>query len=389
MVIERIYLGYWYPRTTLHLAELYDFFTSGKSPLELDPQKLYQLKDSLQIKKVELAIGALEYIQIDASEGIVIKIYEDGLVTLSNDFTDLKQDIAQLGDYFEKQFSPAVSYLFSLGAPVPKELANIHTQNPYFIVTSGITDVQAATILTDLGGGEYFELSGNGINVYSGHNLFIINHKKDPQIAEALVENLVFFKEFKTQLHHYLNMHRKIWERIAEVKERGQIRGKEVRILRNRLESYKKTVELIEGRIEQMGMYMTTRSSVAKNSPWGDLLTNTLQFKYDNLAHSHGYIKALWNMTKQYINSAIEIFAEINQLATRSSVQALTLISSIGVIAGLLGYLAAKDYPAVTGIGFIYFGILLVAAVAMNHLVGWLFARAKYKISDIKLAKDI
>jgi len=48
-------------------------------------------------------------------------------------------DIDALAEYYEKKLSPAISYLFSLGAPIPKELANIETVYPYFIVLNNET----------------------------------------------------------------------------------------------------------------------------------------------------------------------------------------------------------------------------------------------------------
>ena len=39
-----------------------------------------------------------------------------------------------LADYYENCLSKAINYIFSLGAPVPKELANIKSVYPYFIV---------------------------------------------------------------------------------------------------------------------------------------------------------------------------------------------------------------------------------------------------------------
>lgn len=133
MEIKNIYLGYWYQRTTLHLSELYDFFYNGHSPLALDHGKLEQLRARLEIEKVEMKISYFEYIYLQCAGGIRVKIYEDGLVVFENNSTKkISSDLKELNNFFEDKFNPAQSYLFSLGAPVPKELAGIKTISPFF-----------------------------------------------------------------------------------------------------------------------------------------------------------------------------------------------------------------------------------------------------------------
>ena len=78
--IEKIYLGYWYQRTTLHLSEVFDFFRDVESPLELDKRKLQRLWDDLNIKSVEMKIGHFEYLEMTTKHGVRVIMYEDGLV---------------------------------------------------------------------------------------------------------------------------------------------------------------------------------------------------------------------------------------------------------------------------------------------------------------------
>lgn len=122
MNIEKIYIGGWFQRTTLQLSEIYDFVREGTSELALDKKKLIKLHNNLNMKEIEYGVDGLEYIMITTQDGIHIKIVEDGLIVLSdsdvNEFS-LFKDIENLADYYENKLSPAISYLFSLGAPVP------------------------------------------------------------------------------------------------------------------------------------------------------------------------------------------------------------------------------------------------------------------------------
>jgi hypothetical protein len=136
-----------------------------------------------------------------------------------------------------------------------------------------------------------------------------------------------------------------------------------------------------------MNLYIPTRSAVVQNNEWQKFLTGTLEFQYNNLDHTLDYIKSLWDMTMNYLDSAIEIFTEINTLSTRDSVNALTVISSIGVISGVLGFLAATQFPSVTRVGMAYFAILLVGTILINRILAFVYSHLRYKINDIKLAK--
>jgi hypothetical protein len=178
-----------------------------------------------------------------------------------------------------------------------------------------------------------------------------------------------------------------LWEKIEDIKEKGTIKGKDVSALRSQLESYKKTVELISGRIDQMNLYIPTRSAIVSKNGWEKFLTGVLEFQYDNLDHNLAYIKSLWEMTMAYLDSAIQIFTEVATLSTRDSVNALTIISSIGVISGVLGFLAANKLPIITHTGLVYFSILLIGTFLINRVLRYIYSHIKYKINDIKLAK--
>ncbi|MGK5086396.1 hypothetical protein WDW86_02465, partial [Bdellovibrionota bacterium FG-2] len=71
-----------------------------------------------------------------------------------------------------------------------------------------------------------------------------------------IIESQIFFREFKTQLHRYLDIHRSIWEKIKAIKEGGHIKGTDIDRLRGELSAYQKTINLIGARINQMPAYV-------------------------------------------------------------------------------------------------------------------------------------
>lgn len=389
MTIEKIYLGYWYQRTTLHLSELYDFLHDGDSPLKLDHKKLANLRSGLEIESVEFSISNLESLHITTKRGIAITIYEDGLVVFRLDHDEVRHDIQKLTHYFESRFSPAVAYLFSLGAPVPKELAGIKTISPFFIVMHNAKREDISTLLKELNEHRYYEIKTKEVEIYRGRQFFLINHDPKFNAIEPLIESQIFFREFKTQLHHYLNLHRAIWEKIAAIKEQGAIKGQAVQAQRNELESYKKTVELIEGRMNQMGIHIATREELIVSLGLEDILSHTLQSRYKNLKETLNYVKTLWTMTSKYVDSAIQVFGEIGNQSTKNSIQALTLITTLGLLHGIISYFTLKQYPSFTLTGLAYFVMLVAATWLVNQVVTLSYKKMKYKITSIEAKRNI
>lgn len=244
-------------------------------------------------------------------------------------------------------------------------------------------------LFKQVGEDKYYQIESKGVNLYRGKRVFILSMNTKFEHIEELIEMQIFFKEFKTQLHRYVNMHRIIWEKIADIKEQGDIKGKDVEDLRNELESYKKSIELIDGRIQQMGTHMKTRQNIIQGLEWEQFLTDILQFKYSTLGDTHNYIKSLWGMTKNYLDSAIGVFADIQNSSTKNTVKALTLITTIGVVSGILRYLSVNELPQLTYIGAIYFVSLLLATWLANKGVNHFYLSRKYKIKNIEVAKDI
>ena len=128
--ISKVYFGGWYQRTTLHLTEIFNFLADARSDLDLSKQKLLVLKTELRLKLVTREAGYLEYVRAVSEQGIEIRYYEDGLYVLSIESHNVPRAKEILRDYYDSAFAPAMAYIFSLGAPTPKELANIKTSHP-------------------------------------------------------------------------------------------------------------------------------------------------------------------------------------------------------------------------------------------------------------------
>ena len=308
---------------------------------------------------------------------------------MEKDFNSLKNDFEAIKDYYDNKLSKALSLIFSRGAPVPKELANIKTILPYIVTVTDASKEETDKIFKDFSEDVYSTLTTKNIEVYRAPGIILINNLKDEKLVREIIESQIFFREFKSQLHRYLAIHRILWEKIRTIKERGEIKGNEVDSLRNELSVYQKTINLIGARIDQMPAYVKTRQKITDVEKIDDYLQPLFQFKFETLLDTHEYIKHLWGMTKNYLTSAIEIFSELQAKSTKNTISSLQLITTIGVVAGILGYLGKDTLPRFTSIGLIYFSLLMIMTWVINSIVSKFFKNKKYNIERQDIEKDI
>jgi len=381
--------GGWYQRTTLHLSEIYSLFASGTSDLDLSKEKLKEFHKKLDIKKVSREAGYLEYIKIITVNGIEIRYYEDGLYVLELKADSIRGGKTQLEKYYNEALLPAINYIFSLGAPTPKILANIKTVHP-IVVNMTLKDVDGYKVDAKKYGKVYSQINFSDVTVYKTPTyIFVAISSKATVSTDAVIEAQIFFREFKDQLEKYLGIHRDIWEQISEIKERKFIKGKEVGEIRNKLDSYKKTVSLIENRINQMGSYIDTRASVANHLKIKKYLLLFFQYKFEILTDSLDYITELWKMTSDYLDNAIQVIVEIENKTTSAGIESLRIITTIGVIAGMAAYLTEDSIPKLTGSSLIYFGVLIIVTWLVNMLVLKTYKARKHKLGFTERTSNI
>jgi hypothetical protein len=379
--------GGWYQRTTLHLTEIYDFLAYSTSRLKLLDKKIARYHSKLDIENVSREVGTLEYVKAKTHSGINIKYYEDGLYILRTRTDDIDSAKTFLSSYFENIFEPAINYIFSLGAPTPKVLANIKSHHPTVV---SLKEEKADEFKVDKKYGDiYSRISSKEVTVYKTPGFIFVVSSSTKQHLDDLVDTQIFFREFKDQLKKYLNIHRNIWEEIAEIKEKGEIRGMDVSKLKSKLVSYEKTIDLIKNRINQMATYIGTRRSIAKETDVEDELVKLFQYKFETLSDTHAYIKELWAMTSNYLGSAIRMLTDIENQSTNISIRSLQVITTIGVVSGILGYLAKSELPKLNVFGVFYFVILLTLTWLINKFILKYYRRRKYTLRFTQRVENI
>lgn len=370
--------GGWYQRTTLHLSEIYDFLAHKKSKIDLSEQKLKDFHTKLGINEVTREVGYLEYVRVVTDDDIVIRYYEDGLYILEIRSSNIPHAKQRLENYYKNHFEPALRYIFSLGAPTPKILADIKAVHP--IVISIADDKHSAfSIHEKRYGYVYSKITSKDVTVYKTPGyIFVVATKKRFPLVNDIYEMQIFFREYKDQLQRYLNIHRTVWEQIDEIKQKKELRGNEIERERMKLDTYKKTVTLISNRINQMDNYVKTRSSIAENMEIEDYLVTLFQYKFEVLTNTLEYIKEIWAMTTEYLDSAIQIVIELQDKTTNVSLKSLRLVTALGVIAGLVRY---TKPPEITLEGGIYFIVLILITFLADQVLVQIYQRVKYKLN--------
>jgi len=384
----KVVFGGWYQRTTLHLSEIQRFLLNAESNGDLSKIKLKKLQGAMQLKKVERKVGYLEYLSIKTKSEIEIKYFEDGLYTISKSGEDYKKLKKEIEEYFQKRFEPAINYLFSLGAPTPKILSNMKKRHPIVIghVGKNIKKYNFGKMRA------YKETIAKDVKVSkTKDNIVITVAQRRRKELDLLIEMQIFFSEFKLQLHKYLDIHRSIWEDISAIKEKEFIKGSDVSKHKSKLESYQKTIQLIRNRINQMKTYASTRQTISKN--WGidKRLDKLFQYRFEDLFNTLDYIKEIWSMTIDYVDSGIKVLTDIENKTTSKGIKSIQLLVGIGVIMGVLRYLNEKTFDNIqlTTKTIIFIVVIGILGLILDKITKISAKNKKYKLKFIERSEKI
>lgn len=154
------------------------------------------------------------------------------------------------------------------------------------------------------------------------------------------------------------------------------------------LEAYAKTITLIDGRIKQMSTYLPTREKIAKEDKGLSEFLEISGYRYETLGDTLRYITYLWEMTKNYVESAQKQFEGLKADVTSKSVASLTIVTTISAGAAIIGLLSAAA-PELTWSGLIYVAVLALVGWGSNKILRAISNRQKYDVTDVEYEKNI
>ncbi len=377
----KIIYGGWSQRTSLHLKEIYEFFKLGETELNLNRDDLKKYWRALKIKEVKKGSDYFDFVEAKTTENINIKYFEDGLYLLEIESGNPISAKKILMDYYNDRLNLAISFIFSLGAPTTNKLTESRIHPSVFLTTSQSPE----NILIPEEMGQPIEKTGDSnllnYNTNFGHLIVMKEGGENEKVANDLAEIQVFLSEFQYQLRAYLNLHRKIWEDISEIKSKKKIRGTEVDDIRNQLDNYQRIVNVINNRIDQMDIFITSRKNMAEYLNLTEKVKNYFGFKFDGTLDTLKYLQKIWKMTDNYLQTAIDNVVEIKSQSATRGIESLQLITSIGVISGIIGYLTQEEVPQFTTRSILYFVLIVAITWLINIIINKFYRSRKYSLS--------
>ncbi len=383
MKIKSIYIGGWFQRTTLQLSEIYDFLRDGTSQLGLEEEKLFNLREALHIESIEYGVANEEFVAFVTEEQVRVRLYEDGLMIVSSQQVSeptLFADVERLRGYYEDRLSPALNYLFSTGAPVFKELTHVENIFPYFIVCNNATNEAISELLAKTERQKYFEFEGKNYSVLRGDKYYFINNKKSNlDNIERYIEEQIFSREFKGQLHRYLNLHRAIWGKIDNIKRQKSFTSEELISATSTLERYEKTALLISGRLKQMSTYIQIRERGVQNDPELTEFLAISGYRYPALQGTLTYVRSLWKTTRLYLESTQRLLARVEQEKITNSLRTIIILLLILLSVSILGLVFGTVLKFSID-NIIYLATLIVITIVGVQIFSSLARKKRYLI---------
>ena len=94
-------------------------------------------------------------------------------------------------------------------------------------------------------------------------------------------------------------------------------------------------------------------------------------------------------MTFDFNTSSLKLLQDLENISLNNSVKSLQIITSIGVISGVLGYLTRDTLPEPTVYGMEFFGALVVVSIFINFIIWLVYQNLSYKIKFTERKENI
>lgn len=340
MRIKQIYLGIWFQRTSLHLKELYTFLKLKKFSSELDQERMEHLWESLHIKSVEF-FGNSEFDEIVAEcRNVTFTLSEDGIILLTTEEKDIKKARKILESFYSEYLAPALTFLFSRGAPLPQVLDQAKATYPLLCVAQGAKEREILNLFESNQDTIFSRLQGNHLQVFRGDIISLFQLEKPRKFSEdhtrELLHYVVFFREFEKQLEGYLQLHRTMWEEVTTIREAEKMLYKDFPQIREKILQSLKTLSFVKARLAQMKDIIDERENTIDDLIKSELKSLGL-LKFDHLVANQKYVTHLWQMTTEYVKSSLSLLESLYQENTQKELNAIKFITFGALITGFFG----------------------------------------------------
>jgi len=385
-----IYLGVWFQRTSLHLKEFRDFLSGQDGMIGLDKEKISELRKSLDLQDIEFVHDSNFNLLRAKNDGVDISISEDGVIIVHSEIDiDIERTAKKLETFFSKKLSPALSYLYSRGAPLPKDLSSVKELYPLYLIGSELEKSEIDEMFDFINDKPFLIEKKDGIEIQTSNEMVVINLEAshpmiEVDLAKKLISNIIIFREFEKQLSQYLNLHRTIWESISLVRESNTLTLEKFPSIRSEILGHLKTLSFVRARLCQMKDILASREEIISGEEAKLLDDLDMENRFKILSAEQSYILNLWDMTTDYARGTLDLLDSLLNENTQKEISVLQTITFIGVATGFFGMNIAfpwnPEWPLLFRTSYIVVGIIMLFAIFTQFGLKFNFRKKKIKI---------
>ncbi len=393
MKLKYIYTGSWFPRTKLHLRELYNFLKEGQSLLAGEKERLSKLVADMGIKDVTYKGGLFDKVTAHAGP-VQIEYEEDGLLLLRVEPKNWPSDSIILEEFYQEKFTPFLYLLFSKGAPSLEVVRTGLRRRPIIAVAKEATQDDIRVFFAGIADKVHDQVEKKDASVYFGdHMILIVSPNPDSILVSYLTHFYAFFREYEAYLYHFLLIDRTIWDSINEIRAYRTIRGRDLSQIRDQLLLFKRDVGVIKLRLSQMDNYLDERLYDIQDRKLQKKLEMFKAFRFEKMASIHEYVSELMETTDKYVEDAVDLLELLYEENQQKELGTLQVIFLIGTVANVivLGQNATLNMSRLFGLGSIsvvvsfFFYLLwhyIFKRIRLNRAVSMLEKQMKDKHPD-------
>lgn len=317
------------------MDEFRNFLLNGAVIDLLEKRTALELFKKLNPRAVELGErDGIRFAQARCGE-LTLRYFEDGLLVIEKQATDLKKDFDKIIKFYKNDLSPALAYLYSKGAKGLEIIRTPGSKKPLFVSSLGASQDEVAA---------FFSAQNKKVDAVSGYKelsinyadeLVLININKDSEHSEeeaqSLIENIILFNEAGRHLRKLLQTHRAIWDKADVIISKSNTKIKDLPKDSEVLTDFSNTVVNIKARIEQMKLNLSYRERTFSNKGAERLL-----LKFKNRNQDLDYLLSLFEMTNTHLNNNISQLSSIYQEHQQKSLDRLQILFIVSVVTGFL-----------------------------------------------------
>lgn len=336
MKLKYVYTVSWFPRTKLHLREIYNVLKYRATEIGLDSMKLAEVIEGMKISSVEYQGGFFDKVVAQA-EGVQIEYEEDGLLLVKSAAKDWPADSVKLEKFYQDGLTPFLNLLFSRGAPSLEIIRAGVRVRPIVVVATQMAEDEIEPFFKVASDKVHSQVIRKGLSVYFGDKvILIIAAKPDSEVVEYLVRLYSFFREYEAYLYRFMLVDRKIWDRINGIRGNRSLKGQDLPELRDQLILFKRDVNVIKLRLNQMDNYFDERRRDIETRKLRPILETYKAFRFDKMASIQEYMVELMQTTEKYVDDAINLLQLLYQENQQREISTLQVIFLMGTVANFV-----------------------------------------------------